>query len=94
MIYIQPTTNELVHDLMSDDFANWSYEGASAIVEYLEEVYSDDTHFEFNRVDIRCAYSEYASFEDLKADYDHLYDEEIKDRIIASGDSFIIVYEG
>jgi uncharacterized protein (DUF433 family) len=39
-------------------------------------------------------YSEYKSFEELKADYDYLDDEDLKDKIIASGESFIIVFEG
>lgn len=94
MIYIQPTTNELVQDLLNDEYANWSYEGASAIVEFLEEIYCDGNDDEWDRVEIRCYYSEYKSFEELKADYDYLDDEELKDKIIASGESFIIVFEG
>ena len=54
------STSECISELMSDDNANWSYNGATALIEYLEELEEAiEGELEFNRVDIRCAYSEY-----------------------------------
>lgn len=94
MIYIQPTTNELVHDLLNDDLGKFSYKGACAIVEFLQSIHSHGNDDKWDASIVNLYYSEYASFDDLKADYDNLDDEELKDRIIASGDDFIIVFEG
>lgn len=53
-----PTTNEAVRLLMQDDNANWSREGATALVEYLDGI---DPNMEFDRVAIRCDFAEYSS---------------------------------
>ena len=47
---------------MADDNAAWSMAGAFALVEHLEE-YEEDcgTEIEFDRVALRCEYSEYES---------------------------------
>jgi len=66
------TTNEAAHILLADDNASWTYEGANAIAEYLEELsecMGDD--FEFCRVAIRCDFSEYTANE-LVAQCGHL----------------------
>lgn len=92
MIYTQPATHELVHDLMTDDYANWSYEGASALIDYIEML-SDDIgeHIEFDRVALRCEYSEYESLEDLKQDYSTTPIHEILEHVVARGKGFVIV---
>jgi hypothetical protein len=94
MLYIQPTRNELIHDLLNDDLGKFSYKGACAIVEFLQSIYSDGNDEKWDASKVNLYYSEYKSFEELKADYDYLDDEDLKDKIIASGESFIIVFEG
>ena len=52
-------TSEAASLLMADDNAAWSMAGAFALVEYLEQVEEDcDTEIEFDRVALRCEYSE------------------------------------
>jgi hypothetical protein len=59
------STYEAADYLMQDENANWSYPGAFALVEYLEEMEEGcDTAIEMDVVAIRCEYSEY---EDLEA---------------------------
>jgi len=56
------TTSEAADRLMSDQYAKWSYEGAHAMIEYLERLEDDlGEPIEFDRVAIRCEYSEYSS---------------------------------
>ena len=66
------TTDEIVRQLLDDDNAAWTYEGARALAEYLEGCEDDaggtcnhcgsDTHrIEFDRVALRCEFSEHAS---------------------------------
>lgn len=56
------TTSQAAHLLMQDEYAKWSYKGAHALIEYLEE-YEDDygVELEFDRVAIRCDWHEYKS---------------------------------
>lgn len=64
------TTNEAVRLLMQDENANWSREGATALVEILDEI---DPDMEFDAVAIRCEYHEYKTA--AEAVYDMFGDE-------------------
>jgi hypothetical protein len=56
--------------LMADENAEWSMAGAFALVEYLEQIEEDcDTEIEFDRVAIRCEYSEYTDLIDWACSY-------------------------
>jgi hypothetical protein len=94
MLYIEPTTNEMIQMLRNDQYANWSYEGAEALIEYLEQL-ADDTgeDIEFNVVELRCYYSEYSSWDELKADYRDHSEEYIRDYVIAEGEGYIITQQ-
>ena len=64
------TTNEVADLLRADEYANWSYAGAYALAEYLEELEeSTGEEMEFDRVAIRCDFSEYPSAAEAAADY-------------------------
>ena len=54
------TTNQAADLLVADRDAGWSYAGARALVEYLENL-EDDTgeEIEFDCVALRCDFSEY-----------------------------------
>ena len=55
---------------MADDNAAWSMAGAFALVEYLEQYEEDcDTEIEFDRVALRCEYSEYESLQEWALQY-------------------------
>lgn len=59
------STTEAAHRLLEDNNANWSYAGAYALVEYLEELEEDiGEEIEFCPVSLRCDYSQYDSLED------------------------------
>lgn len=56
------STLEAATLLYKDEFADWSRDGAMALVEHLERREEDEgTEYEFNPIDIRCDYSEYDS---------------------------------
>ena len=55
------TTYEVAELLLADSNANWSRSGALALAEYLEGVEIDSGPMEFDRVAIRCEWTEYRS---------------------------------
>ena len=58
-------THEAVSLLMADENAAWSMAGARALVEHLEQIEEDcGTEVEFDRVAIRCEYSEHESLQE------------------------------
>ena len=64
------STSEAADILFKDSNANWSYAGARALAEYLEE-YEESTgeELEFDYVAIRCDFSEWDSLQDWAGDY-------------------------
>ena len=64
------TTNQATDLLAADDNAGWSYAGARALVEYLENL-EDDTGeaIEFDRVAIRCDFHEYPNAREAAEEY-------------------------
>ena len=64
------TTNEIARKLREDENAGWSYAGALALAEYLEQRDEDNgEETEFDRVEIRCDYSEHSSAAEAAGDY-------------------------
>jgi hypothetical protein len=64
------TTSEAAGILYADKNAGWSYAGARALVEYLEELEEDTgEEMEFDYVAIRCDYSESPSLQEWASDY-------------------------
>ena len=63
-------TSEAAHLLLNDEYASWSYNGAYALVRYLMEL-EDETgeEIEFDRVAIRCDFSQYESLQDWANEY-------------------------
>ena len=71
------TTNEIARKLREDENAGWSYAGALALAEYLEEVDREgEQEMEFDRVAIRCEFSEYANATEAAGNYDFEPDED------------------
>lgn len=64
------STSHAASLLAQDTNANWSYAGATALVEYLEE-YEESTgeEMEFDVVAIRCDWSEHDSLQGWANDY-------------------------
>lgn len=63
-------TYEIVNALLADTNAAWSYYGAFAIAEYLEE-YEESTgeELELDVVAIRCDFAEYTSLQDWASEH-------------------------
>ena len=64
------TTHDIANELKNDNNANWSWAGALAIAEYLEEWESGNgEEMVFDKVAIRCDFSEYSSLQEWATDY-------------------------
>jgi hypothetical protein len=70
------STSDAASLLMADDNAAWSMAGAFALIEYLEE-YEEayGAEVEFDRVAIRCEYSEHESLQEWARCYFNSEDE-------------------
>lgn len=67
-IHITPL--QAVAQLLSDSGASWSYDGAIALSEHLEELEADcGEEIYFDPVALRCEYSEHKSLVDWAQDY-------------------------
>jgi hypothetical protein len=63
-------TSEVAQILSGDSNAGFSYDGAYALAEYLEQLEEDmGKPIEFDRVAIRCDFSEYESLQEWAQDY-------------------------
>jgi len=58
---------QIADELRKDSNAGWSYAGANALAEYLDENAGEET--EFDCVAIRCDFSEYSSAQDAAEDH-------------------------
>lgn len=80
---VKLTTHEAAEMLFNDENANWSKTGAHALVEYLEELEEDlGEEMTFDRVALRCDYSQYDSLSDWLITY---YSESFRDAIKSAG---------
>jgi hypothetical protein len=64
------SVHEIANELKNDQYAGWSYDGAMALAEHLDQMdqdSGDDT--EFDVVAIRCDFSEYESAQDAASNY-------------------------
>jgi hypothetical protein len=62
-----------VDEIFRDEYNTISYEGAKALFEYLEELEEGcGMEIEFDKVAIRCDYSEYENLEAVLNDYDNI----------------------
>ena len=64
------STWEMADLLLSDEFANWSRAGSLAMADWLEEMSEEsETPQEFDRIPVRCDFSEYPSLRDWLTDF-------------------------
>ena len=67
------TESQFIDAIVGDNYNNMSYEGAKALFEYLEQYEQDcDEDIEFDRVAIRCEFSEYENLEEVLSEYDNI----------------------
>jgi len=63
--------SEFIDSLLKDDYPSWSYNGACALFEYLTDLEEDTgEQIEFDRIALRCDFSEYDNLEDILSQYD------------------------
>ena len=96
MIIKTLSIEEMINDLICDEYANWSPQGARALAEYWEQL-SDDLgeDLTWDRVAMRCDFTEYASWDDALSEYgfslskpEQLMDQTV---VIPFGDNRLIV---
>jgi hypothetical protein len=95
MIIKTLTTEEMMHDLICDEYAHWSPQGARALVEYWEDLSEDiGEDLEWDRAEMRCSFSEFTSWDDVCCSYE-MDEEEIRHRtvVIEFGNSGVILQE-
>jgi hypothetical protein len=64
------TTYEIVSELLADEYANWSRAGAEALAVNLQEIEESlDEEMKFDKVAIRCDYSQHISLQYWIADH-------------------------
>ncbi|KAB0243768.1 hypothetical protein EZJ55_00885 [Microcystis aeruginosa EAWAG127a] len=72
-MHINLSTDEATRLLKKDDNADWSWSGAFALIEYLEDLEEQTNQkIEFDRIAIRCDYSEYSSILEAAKDYNFI----------------------
>jgi hypothetical protein len=64
------TIEAMISDLMCDEYAGWTPQGARALAEYMEQLSEDiGEPIEFDRVAWRCDFTEYSDLEEIKGNY-------------------------
>ena len=60
MLFQVISTADAANQLFQDDNATWTYAGACAMAEYLDELHEDcGGDWSFNVIEVRCQYTEY-----------------------------------
>ena len=89
------TISQAADLLISDQYANWSRAGATALVEDLEELEeSVGESIEFDAVGIRCEYTEYADWEEVRENYDECPEDEDDALEWAQDNTVVIEFDG
>lgn len=64
------STNEVVDQLLADDYANWTYYESLALAEYYERLEEDcNTEIELDVVAIRCEWNSYSNIQEVRDNY-------------------------
>ena len=81
--YITPSDSDLIQILVNDTYANWSYEGAKALIDYFNDFEGQEELMQFDSVALRCDFSEYKTIEEILENYDSIESlEELEDNTI------------
>lgn len=74
-MFVEMDRYAVANDLLCDSYANWSNEAAQALAEWYEELEQEGGDaIEYDRVAIRCTWSEFTA-DELLANYGYLVDE-------------------
>ena len=87
--------SKYINMLLDDDSVAWSYDCASALVDFLVDIYKEDINKTFDVDDVNYYYTEYASIDEALSDFDHeLTIEQIEKMTVAKTDKFILIFKG
>jgi len=85
---------DFIDSLTSDEYASFTYSGASALYDYLTDLEEDiGEDIQFDRIAIRCDYSEYKTLDEILNQYDNINTlDELRDHttVIEFDNGFII----
>ena len=77
MIIETMTIEQIAHALYQDEFANWTYEGAYALADYMDTLSAEmGEDIAFDRIAWRCDFNEFRSLDEYIEQYS---DEDIED---------------
>lgn len=80
---LEISTSHAVDLLRRDEYAGWSYKGATALVEHLENLEDElGEEITFNCIDFRCEFSEFHSLQDWLTSY---YGRPLKEALECAG---------
>ena len=66
------TNGQMARELLNDEYASWSYNGAYALIEWLENLEEDcGEEVEFDCVAIRCDFSKWSNAIDCASQYNY-----------------------
>ena len=66
---INVTESMFIDEIVGDEYNSMSYEGAKALFEHLEELEFGEDEIEFDRIAIRCEFSEYENLAEVMGEY-------------------------
>lgn len=67
------TTSQVIDYLLADEYANWTYYEALALVDYYESMEDEiGEQIQFDRVAIRCDWNSYDGMEDILCNYEDI----------------------
>ena len=95
MIIKTLSIEEMMHDLICDEYAHWTPQGARALAEYWEELSEDiGEDLEWDRAEMRCSFSEFTSWDDVCCSYE-MDEEEVREQttVIECDNGHIILQE-
>ena len=70
MIIETMTIEQVAHALYQDEFANWTYEGAYALADYMDTLSAElGEDIKFNRIEWRGDFNEFSSLDDYIEQY-------------------------
>ena len=65
--------SEFINTLANDEYSSFTYNGASALYQYLTDLEEDlGEEIQFDKVAIRCDYSEYDTLDEILNQYDNI----------------------
>jgi hypothetical protein len=93
MVYTTMTTNQMIDDLLTDDYASWTYSQAEILAEHIED-FADETDWEWCRVAVRCDYSGYKNRAEAESMY-NLAEDELEDHttVLECADGQIVIQD-